>query len=61
MISKKNIKSLVFLLSLLSFSACSPSLEDQISLKDKNELSEKRQDWVQFEEKRTQKELSSWQ
>jgi hypothetical protein len=55
------IKSLVLLLSLICFSACTPSLEDQISLKEKNELSEKRHTWAQFEEKRTQNELSSWQ
>lgn len=55
------IKSLVLLLSLFCFSACSPSLEDQISLKDKNELSEKRDNWAQFEESRTKDELSSWQ
>ena len=55
------IKILVLLLSLVCFSACSPSLEDQISLKEKNELNEKRQKWAQFEELRIHEELSSWQ
>ena len=53
------IKMLVALMGLICFSACSQSLEDRIA--DKNEISEQRSDWAQFEEKRTEQELSIFQ
>ena len=54
------IKSLTLFLSFVILSGCSLLFEGQISMKENNELSQQRQGWSQFEEQRTQKELSTW-
>jgi len=52
------IKSLVVLIALFTISACSSSVTEEGSLNSKNELSQKRSEWAQFEDSRTKQELS---
>lgn len=57
----KNFKFILVagLFALLNV-ACSPE-PGVFEIADNNDLSTQRQKWAQFEEKRTEKELSNWQ
>ena len=57
----KNFK-LILVTGLFALINMACSLEPGVfEVADDNELSAKRQKWAQFEEKRTEKELSIWQ